>query len=209
MTDAAVDFSSLLCSRLCHDLLSPVGAMNNGLELMADEDDPAMREQVLQLLADSARTSADRLKFFRLAFGAAGGMGDAVGSNEVRAAVEGLARGNARLELGWMVEQATLPKAVAKIMLNLSMIAIEAMVRGGRVDVGAEGNEVVIRAEGPRLAIDKEVRAVLTGEAGEETLSARTSVAWLVRRIAAEHAGRIQLADHEPGVLLLAAALPG
>ena len=60
MTVSPVDFASLLCSRLCHDLLSPVGALNNGLELLADETDPAMRERVMQLLADSARASPDR-----------------------------------------------------------------------------------------------------------------------------------------------------
>src|SRR4028119_953582 len=69
----SVDLSSLLCSRLCHDLMSPVGALNNGIELLADEQDPDMREKCLDLLADSARASANKLKFFRLAFGAAGG----------------------------------------------------------------------------------------------------------------------------------------
>lgn len=67
----AIDFASLLCSRLCHDLLSPVGALNNGIELLADEHDPEMRGKVLELLSDSARASANKLKFFRLAFGAA------------------------------------------------------------------------------------------------------------------------------------------
>src|SRR5438045_9711559 len=67
-----VDLASLLCSRLCHDLMSPVGALNNGIELLADETDPDMREKCLELLADSARASADTLKFFRLAFCAAG-----------------------------------------------------------------------------------------------------------------------------------------
>ena len=74
----AVDLASLLCSRLCHDLMSPVGALNNGIELLADETDPDMREKCLELLADSARASANKLKFFRLAFGAAGGFGDAI-----------------------------------------------------------------------------------------------------------------------------------
>ena len=72
----AVDLASLLCSRLCHDLMSPVGALNNGIELLADEQDPEMREKCLELLAESARASANKLKFFRLAFGAAGGFAD-------------------------------------------------------------------------------------------------------------------------------------
>ena len=73
-----LDLAALLCSRLCHDMLSPVGALNNGLELMADEKDPAMRQRCLELMEQSARVSANKLKFFRLAYGAAGGFGEQV-----------------------------------------------------------------------------------------------------------------------------------
>ena len=86
----SVDFASLLCSRLCHDLMSPVGALNNGIELLADEQDPDMRDRCLELLSDSARVTANKLKFFRLAFGAAGGFGEAVDSKEAKSAIEGL-----------------------------------------------------------------------------------------------------------------------
>ena len=71
MTQDSVEFAALLCSRLCHDLLSPIGALNNGLELMADETDPDMRQRCLDLLSDSARSSANKLKFFRLEIGRA------------------------------------------------------------------------------------------------------------------------------------------
>ena len=88
----AVDLASLLCSRLCHDLMSPVGALNNGIELLADETDPDMREKCLELLADSARASANKLKFFRLAFGAAGGFGEAIDTHEAAGRARRLVR---------------------------------------------------------------------------------------------------------------------
>src|SRR5687767_8506456 len=110
----AIDLASLLCSRLCHDLLSPVGALNNGLELMADEQDPEMRERCLELLEESARASANKLKFFRLAFGAAGGFGDTIDTREARAALEGLFGAEKRIELGWMVAEDALPKGAVK-----------------------------------------------------------------------------------------------
>src|SRR4030095_7146923 len=97
----AIDLASLLCSRLCHDLLSPVGALNNGLELMADEQDPEMRERCLELLNESARASANKLKFFRLAFGAAGGFGENIDTREARAALDGLFGADRRRELRW------------------------------------------------------------------------------------------------------------
>ena len=207
MSDSSVEFASLLCSRLCHDLLSPVGAMNNGIELLADEEDPEMRERVIELLADSARASADRLKFFRLAFGAGGGFGETLDANEVKAAVEGLVRGNARITLGWMVEMPVIPKTAAKILLNLVMVAFDALVRGGTLDVGVEGSEVVVRSEGPRIVLDAEIREVLAN--GQGPVTSRTSAVWLTRRLADDAGGTVTLADGDEGVLLLGATLPG
>ena len=147
----AVDLASLLCSRLCHDLMSPVGALNNGIELLADEQDPEMREKCLELLADSARASANKLKFFRLAFGAGGGFGEAIDTSEAEAALQGLFGAERRIELGWIVSGGKLPKGAVKLLLNVALLAGDALVRGGRLDVGAEDNgdalELVIRAE--------------------------------------------------------------
>src|SRR3954469_10176146 len=121
-----VDFASLLCSRLCHDLMSPIGALNNGVELLADESDPEMREKCLELLADSARASANKLKFFRLAFGAAGGFGEEIDTHEAEVALEGLFGPERRIELGWAVSDSKLPKEVVKLLLNLAMLAGDA-----------------------------------------------------------------------------------
>ncbi|MEO6360235.1 MAG: histidine phosphotransferase family protein, partial [Sphingomicrobium sp.] len=130
----SVDLASLLCSRLCHDLMSPVGALNNGLELLADEQDPAMRDKCLELLGESARASANKLKFFRLAFGAAGGFGESVDTREAHSALSGLFGPERRIELGWIVADSKLPKGAIKLLLNLALIAGDALVRGGRLD---------------------------------------------------------------------------
>src|SRR2546430_17505177 len=133
-----VDLGRLLCSRLGPARLSPVGALNNGIELLADETDPEMREKCLELLADSARASANKLKFFRLAFGAAGGFGEEIDTHEAEAALEGVFGPERRIEVGWVVSEGKLPKGAAKLLLNLALLAGDALVRGGRLDVGAE-----------------------------------------------------------------------
>src|SRR3954453_16916775 len=96
------EFASLLCSRLCHDLLSPVGALNNGIELLTDEHDPEMRARCLDLLGESARGWDKKLKVFPLAVGVAGRFGGEGDSGEARVAVEGLVGGDGRIQLGWM-----------------------------------------------------------------------------------------------------------
>lgn len=211
MSISPVDFASLLCSRLCHDLLSPVGALNNGLELLADETDPAMRARCIELLNDSARVSANKLKFFRLAFGAAGGFGEMVDSREAQVAIEGLLGENRRLELHWMVEEAQLPKAAIKVLLNLAMIAGDALVRGGSLEIGGEINggvaEIVLKAEGPRIILDDELREMLVNGAAAHAVSPRSAAAYLVHSLAAEAGGSVQVSNVAENVLLFGAAL--
>jgi len=179
----SVDLASLLCSRLCHDLMSPVGALNNGIELLADEDDPEMREKCLELLEDSARASANKLKFFRLAFGAAGGFGEEIDTAEAEGALEGVFGPERRIELGWVVNEGKLPKGAVKLLLNLALLAGDALVRGGRLDVGAENRdgvvELVIRAEGPRILLDPVLRETLTRGGSGGTIEPRAAGACL------------------------------
>ena len=181
MNISPTDFASLLCSRLCHDLLSPVGALNNGLELLADEHDPEMRARCLELLSESAKASANKLKFFRLAFGAAGGFGETVDTREAHAALDGLFGDNHRVNVGWMVEDPVLPKAAIKVLLNLSLIGGDALIRGGQLDIGAEvvdGHiEIVVRADGPRIVLDPELRAALAGGKDDMPITPRAAAA--------------------------------
>jgi histidine phosphotransferase ChpT len=206
------EIASLLCSRLCHDLLSPVGALNNGIELLSDEQDPEMRDRCLELLSESARASANKLKFFRLAFGAGGGFGDEIDTREARTALEGLYGPDKRIELGWMVADDKMAKGAVKLLLNLAMIAGDALVRGGRLDVGAERRdgalEMVIRGEGPRILLDPTLRETISkGSAGGE-IEPRAAGAWLAHTLAAEAGGTIQLSDPADEVLLIGVTLP-
>jgi histidine phosphotransferase ChpT len=206
-----VDLASLLCSRLCHDLMSPVGALNNGIELLSDETDPDMREKCLELLADSARASANKLKFFRLAFGAAGGFGEEIDTHEAEAALEGLFGAERRIELGWVVSDNKLPKDAVKLLLNLALLAGDALVRGGRLDVGAErlnGEiELAVRAEGPRILLDPALRSTLaTG--GGDSIEPRAAGAWLAHNLVSTAGGSIQLSDPASDALMIGARIP-
>jgi histidine phosphotransferase ChpT len=208
----SVEFASLLCSRLCHDLLSPVGALNNGIELLADEQDPEMRARCLELLSESARASANKLKFFRLAFGAAGGFGDEVDTTEARAAIEGLFGGEGRVRLIWMVDEPLMSKSALKVLLNLVLIAGDALVRGGNLTVGAErhgaGLDIVVRAEGGRIVLDPELKKALLGETGEDALAPRAAAAWLVHCLVDDGGGNVQVADQDEAMLIFGASLP-
>jgi len=192
--------------------MSPVGALNNGIELLADEQDADMRDKCLELLAESARASANKLKFFRLAFGAGGGFGESIDTREAQNALQGLFGPERRIELGWMVGDAKLPKGAVKLLLNLALIAGDALVRGGRLDVGAEsgdgGLELVIRAEGPRVLLDPNLRETLQKGASDGTVEPRAAGAWLAHSLVGEAGGSLQLSDPNEELLLIGVTLP-
>jgi histidine phosphotransferase ChpT len=212
MSDSSLELASLLCSRLCHDLLSPVGALNNGLELLAEEKDPEMRKRCMELLEQSARTSADKLKFFRLAFGAAGGFGETVPVEEPKALIDALVAGNERITLNWSLGAPVLPKAAVKVLLNLAHIGIEALVRGGTLDIGAElrdgASEIVVRATGPRIAFDPIIGRAIDGVLAPGELTSRTAPAHMIQQMAAGIGGGLQYALSDDA-LVLGAVLPG
>lgn len=211
MTDYSLDLASLLASRLCHDMLSPVGALTNGLELLADEKDPEMRKRCFELLEQSAKISADKLKFFRLAFGAAGGFGESVAVEEAKQLVNALAANNARVTVNWSLGVASLPKPAIKVLLNFALLGMEALVRGGTLDIGAESrggaSEIVVRAAGPRVAFDQEIGKVLEGDLGEGGLTSRNAPAFMLYLIAARQGGGLQFVLSEDA-LVLGAVLP-
>jgi histidine phosphotransferase ChpT len=211
MSTTSVDLASLLCSRLCHDLLSPVGALSNGLELLQDERDPEMRQRCFELFEQSARISTDKLKFFRLAFGAAGGFGGMVPVDEARSLVEALVRDNERITLKWQLASPSLPKPAIKVLLNFALIGIEALVRGGELEIVGELNddasEVVVRATGSKVVFDPEIGRTLDGSLPAEQLSSRTAPAEMLRQLAWQLGGQLQHAFTD-GALILGAALP-
>ena len=207
----SIDLAAMLCSRLCHDMLSPVGALNNGLELLAMEDDPEMRKSVIALLEQSARTSTNKLKFFRLAFGAAGGFGDRVDVAEPRALVDALVSDRDKVEINWAIDAANLAKPAVKVLLNFAQIANDALVRGGSLDIGAEvrdGNcEIVVRATGTKIAFDDTIGKALDGSLDRTDLSSRTAAAHMIHLLAAQSGGGIQYARTDE-TLVLGAILP-
>src|SRR5271169_7030550 len=117
-----VDLAALLCSRVCHDVISPVGAIVNGLEVLEDEDDPAMREVAIELIKKSAHSASARLQFCRLAFGAAGSAGASIDTGDAESVARGLLASE-KTSLEWKAARRLAPKNKVKLLLNLCLIA--------------------------------------------------------------------------------------
>lgn len=162
-----LDFAALLVSRVCHDLVSPVGAVVNGLEVLEEETDTAMRADALRLVAASAEQAAARLQFARIAFGAAGSVGAELDLAEVARVVTGLLRGG-KVELVWRAAQVNWPKDWAKLVMNAALIAADCLPRGGTVVVEASSDATApsfhIVASGTPARLSVEAEKALAGE---------------------------------------------
>jgi histidine phosphotransferase ChpT len=120
-----LELIGLICSRLCHDLISPIGAVYNGIEVMREDDDPDMRERAIELMTDSTVLAIARLKFYRLAFGGSGGPEIGISMVEARAALSEFLAGG-RIEVTWsdrfVGQELQLPKSSIKLLLNLAIV---------------------------------------------------------------------------------------
>ncbi|MCG8503858.1 MAG: histidine phosphotransferase family protein [Sphingomonadales bacterium] len=195
------DFTAILCSRLCHDLISPASALSNGLELLADEEDPVGRGEVIDLLEQSASRISSRLQFYRLAFGSAGGFAEDLDVREVhKALTDFFADGKARLSCD--ADVATLPKTAAKVLLNLTLLAGEGLIRGGDLLVkiqDSDGNlKLCVEARGDRFVISDAVIHALGDPTDETNLEPRTAPAYLAGQLLAEQGGDLEIAPVEP-----------
>jgi histidine phosphotransferase ChpT len=166
VTLEALDLAALLCSRVCHDLISPSGAIVNGLEVLEESTDEETKSFALDLIKKSARTASARLQFCRIAFGAAGSataqidLGDA--ENVARGFIE-----DDKIKLSWNLSSALLPKNRVKLLLNMILVAAQSIPRGGIVAVEGDGPPEAmtfkISARGLNARIPQAVPALLAG----------------------------------------------
>lgn len=179
-----LDLAALLCSRVCHDVISPVGAIANGLELMDDpETDAELRATALDMVRSSAKTATAKLKFCRIAFGAAGSAGAHIDMSEAGEVAKAFV-GEEKVKLDWQAPRENRPKQEVKLLLNMLLIALAGIPRGGVVTVTADGNGLAVRAKGERAKINDGIAAALNGTSDLATLDARLVQPYYARLLA-------------------------
>ncbi len=163
-----LELAALLCSRVCHDLISPVGAIVNGLEVLDDNPKPEDRDFALDLIRKSAKTASARLQFCRLAFGAAGSAGAQIDLGDAQT----MARGHiedAKTTIAWNLPRLLLPKNRVKLLLNMLVIAQQTIPRGGvlTIDPIGDGETMSFRvtATGLNARVPQNIADMLAGSA--------------------------------------------
>ncbi|RLQ89529.1 histidine phosphotransferase ChpT [Notoacmeibacter ruber] len=186
LTLSASDLAALLCSKVCHDIISPVGAINNGLELL---DEGGADEDAMMLIRASAKNASARLQFARIAFGAAGSAGSMIDTGDAKAVAESFIA-NEKPDLVWEGERALLPKHKVKLLLNLLLIANAAIPRGGEIKVTLTALETapefVIVATGRMIRVPPHFLELHGGSVGEEPVNAHSIQAYYTVLLAEE-----------------------
>lgn len=190
----------LLNARLCHELISPVGAINNGVELVAEEDvDADFQRDAMKLIASSAKTAGHRLNFYRFAYGSGRG------STGKDAALGLLESGKVRAD--WQDSASALPVEWQRLACNMIVIAAEVLPRGGtlKIEAGEGGTGIVVNAGGDSVNLTAELRAALTDGADIDALTARTVHGYYTARVAESLDARLELAAPSAGKVVLTA----
>ena len=171
----ALDLAALLCSRVCHDLISPVGAIVNGLEVLEEAKDEANKTFAMDLIKKSAGTASAKLQFCRIAFGAAGSAGSQIDLGDAETIARGFLEDD-KTKLAWKLPRVLLPKNKVKLLLNMLLIAGQTIPRGGQLSVdpigSGESMGFKVSAAGANAKVAPAVASLLTGEAGSEALDA-------------------------------------
>lgn len=175
ITLEGLDLAALVASRVCHDVISPVGAIVNGLEILEDEKDENMRAFAFDLIKKSAEQASARLQFCRIAFGAAGSAAAQLDLGDA----EQVARGfvvDQKTSLIWEANRQLLPKNIVKLLLNLVLVATTTIPRGGEIKVTSEGEgeatSFAIVTTGVSARVPANVLGLLAGRAPEDRVDA-------------------------------------
>jgi histidine phosphotransferase ChpT len=204
--------AALMSSKLCHDVIGPVGAINNGVELLNDESNADMRDQAMDLVSQSAGEAAARLQFYRLAFGMAGGLGADVSIRDGRTLCrEFMSYG--KVTLDWPDDAGaadSLSKDAVKIVCNLVAIAAGALPRGGNLvvagDVTSDNWGFSITATGPRAGLREEITRTLLDGYDEEQLTAQNVAAQYIMALSANNGFKVAIDSIEEDKVVLSVA---
>lgn len=203
-----LELAALVSSRICHDVINPIAAIANGLELLGDEPDEAMREAAMDLIRKSAAQASAKVQFARLAFGAGGSAGAEIDLGDAEKVARDFINGSNKHQLAWKGPAATLPKDKVKLLLNLVALGIVAIPRGGTVDVEIAGSppdvSFTIRAKGEAARLTDQVKSLLSGANGI-AIDAHSIQPYYASRVA-KAAGMTVTAEARDGEVELKAA---
>ncbi|MGF0540343.1 histidine phosphotransferase ChpT [Agrobacterium sp. ES01] len=208
LTLAGPDLAALLCSRVCHDVISPVGAIANGLELL---DEGGADADAMDLIRSSTLNASVRLKFARLAFGASGSVGASIDTGEAEKAARDYIDAEKKAEVTWNGPRAIIAKNRVKMLLNLFLVSYGAIPRGGKIDVMLENPEYdakfTITVSGRMMRVPAKFAEIVGGQL-EEAVDAHSIQPYYTVLLAQECGMELKYVQTEENIVFTAEVVP-
>lgn len=208
MDPERIELAAMVCSRVCHDVVNPVGAIINGLEVLDENSDQSLRDVALDLIRKSASQASAKLQFARLAFGAASAAGATIDLREAETVTKGIIDSN-KVTIAWEAYFGAPKKDVVKLLLNLVTIGLGAIPRGGNLSVtvveGESDPTITIRAEGRNAKLSEDVQAFL-GSDGHPEVTAHNIQPFYTKLVAEAAGMAISVATPEEATVVIVAS---
>lgn len=190
------NLASMMCARICHDLVSPVGALGAALEVLGDESSSDMHEDAMDLVKTSAKQASHKLKFLRLAFGAGTSAPGVLSLEQIKSLVHDM-YGEGKVNITWDTEIDGVEKPQGRLILNMVMIALQSIPRGGElvIDLHHKPDASIFNftATGPKARIYDEFERSLAGRAPEDGFDGRTIQPFFTGMLVRELGGRFDM----------------
>lgn len=190
----ASNLAALMCARICHDLVSPVGALGAALEVLGDESNADMHEDAMDLVKSSARQASHKLKYLRLAFGAGSSSPGVLSVGQLKEFVNDM-YGEGKADIVWESEVEGVEKTHGRLLLNMVMIALQSIPRGGELAINlqqkSDASLFNLTATGPKARLYAEFERSLSGKAPEDGFDGRTIQPFYTGMLTREMGGRI------------------
>jgi histidine phosphotransferase ChpT len=200
----ASNLAALLCARICHDLISPVGAFTTGLDVLDDPDSADMHGDAMNLIRLSSQQANAKLQFLRIAFGSGGSVTGLMGNEQLKTLIFDV-YGNGKADLIWEMGDQDLEKQTARLLLNLTMLAVMSVPRGGKIVFAqtqdADASGFTISCTGTKARLEEASVKALAGRAPEAGFDGRTIQPFYAGMIAREIGAKVDARIHEETVV--------
>lgn len=201
------NLAALLCAKICHDLISPVGALGNAVEFLDDDGNPDMYEDAINLVRTSSRQASAKLKFLRIALGAGGSAPGVIPTSEVSKLTDDMFA-DSKPDLVWKIDSDGIDKNRARIVMNLIMLAVQAAPRGGSVTITRQGDgdsaSFTIVSDGPNVRLDAAVAKAIAGKMPDGGIDGRSIQPLYANLLARDIGGSVGSSDDDTHITFTA-----
>jgi len=191
----ATDLASLISSRICHDLISPIGALNTAIEVLDDTESKEMHEDALKLIKLAASEASAKLSYLRIALGTNSTSKGVMNLDKLKLITENMFN-TEKFSFTWDMSEIKLEKSIARILLNILMLAIQSIPRGGKVTIKIEEKydklKLVTSANGIKSRLDKQTEDAFKGTIPSEEIDGRVIQSYFTRILIDDLNGQIE-----------------